>query len=161
MGTSYNKGSLKSHLHTTAAGDGGFLDVGEGLIHIHPFQYSSITQGTWVWVQTNNWISNTVARALNDEVNYKAFLDAGTYQAVVMFTIGPDHGNLHILIDGVDKGNVDGYNGGAVNYKRSVIANIVIATSGLVNIGLKVASKHASSTSYYMYLNLVTLYRTA
>ena len=137
------------------------VDVGEGLINIHPLQYSSIIQGTWVWVQANNWVSNTAARAINDELNYKAFLAKGTYQAVVFFTTGPDHGNLHILIDGVDKGNADGYSGGILNYQRIVVADIVVTTSGLVTIGLKVASKNASSSDYYMYVNLVTLYRTA
>jgi len=139
--------------------------IGEGHITIFPWNYSDITQGTWAWSSSSGQyfygdISNGGSHANGDRLNYKVYLDAGTYTFTVLGCKDGDTGILDFLIDEVSKGTADTY-GATANNSLFTVSGVVIATPGIKTLSLKVSGKNASSGGYYMYLTMISIYRTA
>ena len=142
----------------------GASDIGEGHINIFPIMYSSITQGTWVLSTQTNLFTNTRiqnnAEAINDRINYKVFLAAGTYTFTLIGSKGNDRGILDLLLDSVSKGTIDLYNSVDVLNFQGSITGIVIPADALIEVGIKVPSKNASSSNYKITLCMLTFFRT-
>jgi len=133
-------------------------------ISIGAWEYSSITQGTWVWSQNgssqlNGYLLNT-GLAQNDQVNYIIGTSAGTYTFGIFWATGTNHGIITVLVDGVSKGTIDGYSSSALFGIISSLTGITF-TAGMHTIGLKMATKNASSSSYALTLSSLFLFRTA
>jgi hypothetical protein len=72
-----------------------------------------------------------------------------------------DKAKIHLIIGGVDVGNLDGYNGSAIYNTVQTITGITISTSGLVTVSLKASDKNASSSGYSIMVATMALFRTA
>ncbi len=152
---------LVSHKDLTATN---FHDLGEGHITILPWNYSAITQGTWVfWATSGQWAGYTFensTQAQNDQIDYQVYLVAGTYTFVLLAYHQTNSAILTLLIDAASVGTIDTYGAGLAN-QRSTITSISVTTAGLKTVSFKAATKNASSSSYYLWLSAAALFRTA
>lgn len=100
--------------------------------------------------------------AQNDEIVFSnVALAAGTWKIIIAYLSGTDRGIFSIRFDGVEKGTLDGYNVAGTNANLSSVTGITVSSSGRVALSFKMATKNASSSSYYGYLASVELRRTA
>lgn len=99
----------------------------------------------------------------NDEVFYKVVLAAGTYTFALLSDQDINRGQVQLRINGTNTGSpYEGYAGTRVSQVYATLASgVVIATSGLVTVSLKAATKNASSSGYVMALNRIDIRRTA
>jgi hypothetical protein len=145
------------------AGDKYSSMVGEGHITIFPWNYSDIIQGIWAWISSSvqyfYGTLRTSSHANGDQINYKVYLDAGTYTITVLGIKDGNTGIMDVLIDGVSKGTVDTY-GAGTNNSLFPVSGIVVTTPGIVTLSLKTTGKNASSGGYYMYYSSISIYRT-
>jgi hypothetical protein len=139
--------------------------VGEGHITILPWHYSAIIAGTWVFTfDGSSWWYGDFRNSSynqNDQVDYKVYLDVGTYTFVSLHLVSSASGILTLLIDAVSVGTIDLYSGSSVYNTIKTITGISITTPGLKTLSCKVATKNASSSNYYMTLLGLSLFRTA
>lgn len=140
-------------------------DVGEGYILFDPYLYDSIVQGAWALSVSANYYHsyNFQSTSTNngDQLNYKAFLQAGTYIFDLVCTTSTDQGILEILIDGVSVGTIDTYAGVTVWIEKKSITGISVSQAGLKTISLKLNGKNALSSSYGMRISSFALRRSA
>lgn len=99
--------------------------------------------------------------AQNAEINWDISLSAGTWTFALIHTTYINRGIYSVQLDGVEKGTIDGYSGSAVFGVRSTIAGIAVSTSGKVTLKLKMATKNASSSSYFGAIHHILFQRTA
>lgn len=126
------------------------------------FDYDSIVQGTWAYDSMaygyGRFRNTTGANA--DEVTYKEYLTAGTYK---IFAVGLKASSMAIVsikIDSVEVLRQDMYN--AVNVDGFVYDDtFVIGSSGIKTISIKADGKHASSSSYSVFLYGLSIRRVA
>jgi hypothetical protein len=90
--------------------------------------------------------------AQNAEVVFSAYIPAGSYDINLIGSTGTDFGIATVAIDGTDVGTADFYSGGSVSVVRKTIASVTVAASGLKQVRFKMATKNASSTNYFCYL---------
>jgi len=134
-----------------------------GHITILPWNYSSIGQGTWIiLIDVSQILNGTVYNssiANLDNISFKVFLDAGTYTLrllAIKFSVG---GIADVDIDEVEVASFDLYS--AVTVYNSIVSQtgIVISTSGLKTLKLRL---HGSTGgSYYCAISSIALWRTA
>lgn len=99
--------------------------------------------------------------AQNAEVTWDVVLAAGTWTVHVIHIKGTDRGIISVQFDSVEKGTIDTYNGSLARNQLGSVAGITVAATALVELKLKMATKNASSSSYYGTINLISLIRTA
>jgi hypothetical protein len=154
-----------NEVDVTITGTGGVTSEGEGHITILPYNYSGITAGTWViyisTAQALNFLFENSSAAQNDQVDYKAYLAAGTYTLVVLHEKYNNRGIISILINGTSIGTIDCYAVSQAFNVRSTITGISVTTSGLKTISVKVSDKNASSTGYGVFFTSLAFFRTA
>lgn len=135
----------------------------------------------WLWdvnvfmtpISHTNWNTNTVntsairngfrvsSGAQNDATAYDVTLAAGTWSIEVLHVKGTDTGTYSVQLGGVEKGTIDGYNGSTTYNNRTTISSIAVASTGKVRLSLVMATKNASSSSYYGRIQHIQLRRTA
>lgn len=99
--------------------------------------------------------------AQNDEIAWDVVLAAGTWTVEVVHFKASTAGIYSVRFDGVDKGTVDGYAAAQTANARGSVSGISVASSGKVRVSLKMATKNASSSSYFGYVSHLQLRRTA
>ena len=82
----------------------------------------------------------------NASIEWDCFLPEGTYDFGFLSFKNTDRGKYHLLIDGNDVENIDGY--GSVAFTIMNFSGHAI-TSGVHTIKLKMSDKNASSSAYY------------
>lgn len=138
--------------------------IGEGHINICPVMNDAVV-GTWtINVDTaclmNGGYFNSSA-AVNDSTTYKVFFEVGTYVFKLIAFRNTNRGIMTVKINGGALGTtIDMYGSTARNIIYS-ITGITIANRGLYDLELVALSKNASSSSYGMYIQAISLYRTA
>lgn len=98
--------------------------------------------------------------AVNDEVSWDLYIPAGTWSFTLYGYNGANRGIMTVQLDGVTAGTVDQY-AAAGAATRGTIAGIVVAASGVKTVRLLMATKNASSTSFFGELAGFSFYRTA
>jgi len=147
---------------TYAAGGG---DPGEGHITILPYNYNAIVQGTWTFALAateffNGFYANG-GGALNDEINYKVYLAAGTYTIAMLGRQQAVLGKSEILIDATSVATFDWYAAATTYNVRQTDTGNVIATSGLKTLTIKMSSTNPLSGLYILRFQSIALWRTA
>lgn len=141
------------------------INAGEGHITILPLSYSEIIQGSLSWTHDATEYPGTyvynLSNAQNDQVDYKVYLEAGTYTFFLFSRTNTVQAILTLLIDGVSKGTIDQYSASLTPSHRQTIENIVVATKGLKTISLKAATRNANATEWYIVLGYFVFFRTA
>ena len=137
--------------------------LGEGHITILPWNYSSITSGTWTFaMNTAQIFAGTFGcdNAQNNQLNFLVYMAAGTYTFKVCYIRDPSCAILTLLIDAASVGTIDFYGTAAYNQVGS-ITDISITTSGLKTVSFKNATRNGSATSWYLPTSSAVLFRTA
>lgn len=132
---------------------------------IYSTEYSSITQGTWVYVNNANDRHRGVYRnstnADGDKICYDdIYLNAGTWRIDISGRQVASHGILKIDIDGTEVASHDQYGATTYNVRYST-TGIAIATAGFKNIDVYVSGKNASSSDHYIAWSYICFRRTA
>lgn len=99
--------------------------------------------------------------AQNAEVGWDVVLSAGVWRADMIHAKTTTYGIYTLLFDAVSKGTIDGYNGSLIRNQASAITGIVVATTALIRVSLKMATKNASASSYFGSFQELLLTRTA
>lgn len=120
-------------------------------------------QGTWSnKPNAGNWLynarSNDNTKALDDEVALQSFFiaEAGDYTLHMTIATDSSHGIIHVLINGVDVAQIDGYSG-------SIIYNVLNEVSvGALTVGNKVLrlqmhTKNGSASNYGSIIQNITI----
>lgn len=122
--------------------------------------------GTWAAAidggQPGGFYIRNSTIAQNDTLNLgNVQFDAGTYKFVFFGTTGPDQAIVTLLIDDVSVGTVDTYSGSTTYATTKTISGVTIASAGAHTVKVKLATKNASSSAYFIRLTLLRIRRTA
>lgn len=129
--------------------------------------FSSTIAGTWSRLGSSGTTISTMgvaqsAGAQNEEVQYKAVLQAGTYTVLIQADKDVNRGIYTVSVDGVSAGTVDTYSATrVVSQYGTVTTALTVATSKLVSVNVKMATKNASSSGYFADLYSIEFIRTA
>ncbi|MBA7617774.1 hypothetical protein ES703_25092 [subsurface metagenome] len=141
------------------------LAVGEGHLPIDLFAYQAIGQGTWTIVKSASGIDGVqlanTSTVDGDEISYNAYLAAGTYTLRAYFRQNDSQGIVSFDIDADEVASFDNYAVADSWNNVQEQADIVVATSGLKSITVRLDGKHGSSADYQCYLEAFCLWRTA
>lgn len=115
-------------------------------------------------VGSNHWtgamLTNAVC-AINDEVSLGIVYIpiTGDYTVHTLAEIGSSHGIAHFMLNNVDKGTIDYYNGSQV-YNDTDSVSLGTLTAGLYVFTIKMASKNGASADYYIQLTSLIIVKT-
>lgn len=100
--------------------------------------------------------------AQNAEIAWDEVLSAGTWTFAMRHYTEANRGIYSLQFDGTDVGTIDGYAGTpGVVHQLSSITGIVVAATAKIRVSLQMATKNASSSSYYGAISGYQLRRTA
>lgn len=99
--------------------------------------------------------------AQNDLIGWDVVLAAGTWIFELEHDTASTRGIYSIRLDGVEVGTIDGYSAILIWNVRTLVAGIVVATTGKKRLTLQMATKNGSSSSYIGAIQHVQLRRTA
>jgi hypothetical protein len=85
---------------------------------------------------------------------------AGTWTLKLLYTASNGGGIFTVSVDGSSIGTIDSYNGSTTYNNVGTIAGWTVATAGVYALNLKMATKHASSSSYFGFVQAIAAYRT-
>lgn len=122
--------------------------------------------GTWAKVEsTTIWagahVHNSAAGAVNDRINIGSFIipTSGLYTLAALARRNADAGKMHIFLNGVDKANIDLYDGAFTENNLETVSLGILA-AGHYAIYLEIADKNASSADYLLHLQAIAIYAT-
>lgn len=102
------------------------------------------------------------AGALNDEINWKVQLGAGTWTLDFLYTKASYVGIATVQLGGSTIATVDGYNALTTQNNKSTTTGISVTTAGIYTLRFLIASKNASASATYIWcLNAIDFTRTA
>lgn len=140
-------------------------DPGEGHITIFGINYNSIGQGTWgLFGDVNQLCSGVLYNSSNangDNVSFNVYLAAGTYVLRILCFTSSYQGINDYDIDATEVASFDLYSLATAYNVLKTQTGIVIATSGLKTIKLRVHGKNGSSLGFYANFTTLALWRTA
>jgi len=140
-------------------------DIGEGHINILPLSYDSIGQGAWSWYKESNYILNGLfvngSNADGDNINYKIYLDKGTYTLLYISNTNNNYGIAGIYIDEAHIVNFDCYSTALAITVSNKQTDIVITTSGIKTLKVKINGKNQASSDYFAAIEYIALWRTS
>lgn len=142
---------------------------GTGHISIIPHNYNSIGQGNWglsassaVWSYFYWHNSITGTQANGDNISYKVYLQKGTYTIRLLAVQAANKGIIDVDIDSTEVASFDMYKSGvAVPNTMFTQTGIIISTSGLKTLKLRIDGRNASSSDYVLLLSSISIWRTA
>ncbi len=146
------------------------IDAAQGgsPIVILPQHYTSIGAGTYrrgvnALSNYNCYLDNGTAlqSADGDNISYSVYIPAGTYTLEMVHRGLSTGGIVDIDIDAVEVASFDNYDTGETFNEISTQAGIVIASSGLKTLKLRLDGKNGASSDYQMTVALIVLWRTA
>lgn len=122
--------------------------------------------GTWaISVFSANYftgfnLNNEGTNTQNDEAFVGLFnvVEAAEYKFICLCLNATSGGEIHVLINGVDKGHVDTY-AGATAYNEFEEVSLGSLTTGLKVLTLKISDKNASSSGYAIRIQAASIAR--
>lgn len=137
-------------------------NMGQGNITLMPFAPTAIIQGVWALIINanqfhNGWISNT-SNANGDELNFRVFMSAGTYDVKLFALRALSQAICEIRIDGNFVAQWDKY--GALAYNITYSAVYVNPTSGLKTLRIFVNGRNPLATGWFLGWTCLVLTRT-
>lgn len=103
----------------------------------------------------------TVNGNQNNYVEFPVCLSAGTWTCRLVYVKQSDAGIYSVRLDGTEVGTVDAYAASSTKNSVSDITGISVATTGKKTLRLQMATKNASASAYWAYLQRVIWFRTA
>lgn len=142
-------------------------ELGTWNVSLEPTHTTSIVAGTWTNQSPqasqykNGWLYNGAGAALNDEITYKVFLQAGTYTVSFLSLTNTDCPIITITLGGVSLGTIDFYTASTVFNALKQVTGVALPTSGVQTLDIKITGKNASSGAYILRLTSINFTRTA
>lgn len=100
------------------------------------------------------------AGAQNEAISWQFFLAAGTWTANFRVRKSTNTGIITLNLDAASQGTADTYNASVLQATVS-ITGWTVSTTGLHTVQLKMATKNASSSNYFLGIFAMQLIRTA
>lgn len=147
-------------VRTAAAG----LPVTRGreTIELYPWMRDAAS-GAVVWTYLSSSIFYGHAfpsvPTIGNYLEWVVDLSAGTWEAEILHSSSNNYAIAHLLLDGVDQGQADFYLPSLTYNQRSTIG-FTVGEAGLHTLRLAANSKNASSSNYYLPMQLIRLTRT-
>lgn len=123
-------------------------DSGDSHVYLSPWGYYAVIAGTWYPEIVSGTHYRLRALALNDEIQYRVYLPAGTFYIDTVINTNNDHGVLNINFDGVNHYSQDCYSAGSVTNVFIQSSLITTTSAGWHEINLVVPSKNGASSNY-------------
>lgn len=156
-------------------GGGGGTAVYPWLVQV-PIFTGSASNTNWDTIFANTAVESeligngmlTSSGGVNDEIVYKVLLAAGTWTLRLMHWADVNRGRYEVFFDASTPTSlsgsanyIEGYAASDTPNTRNTITGIVIPSTAVYSLKLKMASKHASATDYYGCIQELALIRTA
>ena len=129
------------------------------------WNWDAVNQGSWAKYIDSNYMYNGYVKsnpaANGDEIDFKAYMSAGTYTLKMMALTYNSAGIVDIDIDGVEVASFDLYNASVVRNAVQTQANITVSAAGVKTITFRIDGKNASSSGYITVFQYLHFYRTA
>lgn len=123
------------------------------------------TQTNWSTLNVSTSLLNngqlTSSGAQNAEIGWDVLLAAGTWSLTLITSKFTNRGIYTALLDGASIGTLDGYDPSNLSNVVQTISGVIIPASGKRRLLLRMATKNASSSSYFGAIQAVGLVRTA
>lgn len=150
-----------TQIATTAYVDQSWHD---GHVTLLPWNYSSISQGTWGWVTNSSQIFagvwyNGASNATGDAINYLFTTSAGTYSFRLIGLSNSVLAKISVLIDGTLIATYDESLGIGVNAVFTTTG--IVLGSGEHTLKLLCNSKGTTSTTFTVEISSMAFWRTA
>lgn len=149
---------------TSADSDAGSsLDDLPWVMDVPPISYSATTgPGTVAQNTSNTWGSQVYATsAQNEYIEFKVWLAEGTYDLNMVCSTFTSRAILDVTINGGSSvGTMDTYSASPVFNVTKTISGISISFTGVHTVRLTAATKNASSSNYYSYINWLQFRKT-
>lgn len=129
--------------------------------HINLLPYISKSNTNWDTFGVSLYPHMDSTGAQNAEIAFDVVLAAGTWAISLIHHQDTNRGIYTISLDASSVGTIDGYAASATTNVRSTVTGISVATTGKKELKLKMATKNASSSSYFGLVGLIVLRRTA
>lgn len=139
------------------AGNPWMVDINPFLTATSNVNWSTITAITG---QLGGFVSRS-GGSQNDEIVFPIFLSAGTWTFSMLHQKNTDVGIYSVQFDTVEKGTIDGYDGGQQLNQIGTVTGITVSAPAKIALKLKMATKNGSSSSYYSAVTAIRLLRTA
>jgi hypothetical protein len=164
-------GDTNIHLNLVPKGNAEVQHNGVGPFHpdwtrnVEGLYPSSTVAGTWGesvgtgWYRAA-WIVNNT-HALNDEIAYKIWMEAGTYTIKTIYRTGTDHGQVRWQIAGSTITTTECYDTTNHHVTATATGFAVVAPNSYLSFNYKVTGKNASSSDYFAGLFFISIVRTA
>jgi hypothetical protein len=98
--------------------------------------------------------------AQNDEISFDEVLAAGTWDVELLYIGNTGTGIYSVQFDGVTKGTIDGYQTSTVGNLLGTVSGVSVPQTKKVRLTIKMATKNASSSNYWGFLQHIQLRRT-
>ena len=109
----------------------------------------------------NFYLLSNLAQNAEITLSSKVILRPGTYSFYLLHRKNPNDGKAHLVIDGVDVGNIDQYVSGSSQYNfLGTITGITLAGNDPHTVKLVMSDKNASSSNYGGSITVAQLVRT-
>ena len=128
-----------------------------------PVLFPSATSGTWTrGLESNQYSYHRYlsSGAQNEYIEWPVLLASGTWRLDMQIRTDTNRGIATAALDGSSIGTMDGYAGVGANLVIQSITGITVASEGVQTLRLTMATKHASSSAYYLTLSMLVLTRT-
>jgi hypothetical protein len=137
-------------------------NYGEGHIFLLGHNYYSIERGTWVHLLNasqflGGYFANSPS-AQNDEIHFRAFLNAGTYIITLFYAQNIDSAVCTVKVSGTPVYMVDFY--GPLLFNQIARSTpISLTTSALHTIAIVAATRNGSSTGWSLRIGTISFIR--
>lgn len=138
--------------------------IGPWHIDVAPWMRAYSSVGSWTRTANSSNFTGAVYLSdgtLDNEIVYNVPLLAGTWTVSVIGITNSDYGISTVYFDGSSVGTMDWYSAGSTNNVVKSITSISQGSDAIVAVKFKMATKHASSSSYKFAPALITFSRTA
>ena len=161
-----------SKLSTTGSPSSANFLRGDGAWTVVPTPYlvsfvpwlGSVSNTNWdTRTQTTSAIGNGYLNstgAQNAEVTFNVALAAGTWKLKILYAASTGGGIYTVSLDGSSIGTIDCYNGSTTYNNVGTISGFTVSAPGIYALNFKMATKNASSSNYFAFLQHVALLRT-
>lgn len=99
--------------------------------------------------------------AQNAEISFPVVLAAGTWTFELLHWRDTNRGIYSVRIDGIEKGTIDGYAAASAANVRSTVTGIVVPATTKYTLAMRMATKNASSSSYFGSITAIQLRRNS
>jgi len=139
------------------------MSAGATTLTFFPWQGTKSTVGTW----TRNTVSLELGMGhhqsggtQNEEATWDVWLDSGTWKIAIIGVTQDVNGIYTLQFNGVSQGTIDGYSVALSRNVYTELTGLVVAAQAVKTFQALMATKNASASNYYGFLQSCSFVRT-